>query len=73
MTEGEYFSEQLIIFIENHKDDFTDSYETFIEILRDKDSSIPIRAIWERVRKCDPSKYTDEEKDLLREAMHNYG
>ncbi|WP_447834400.1 hypothetical protein [Aeromonas veronii] len=73
MTEGEYFSEQLIIFIENHKDDFTDNYEVLMEILRDKDSSIPIRAIWECVRKCDTSKYTDEEKDLLREAMHNYG
>ena len=30
MTEGEYFREQLITFIENHKEDFISDYENIL-------------------------------------------
>lgn len=73
MTEGEYFREQLIILIENHKEDFFYDYENLIEILKDKNRRIPIRGIWESMKGYDQSKYSDAEKKLLDEAMYRYG
>ena len=73
MTEGEYFREQLITFIENHKEDFISDYEYLIEILKDKNRRIPIRGIKESMRGCDQSKYSDAEKEMLDEAMYRYG
>jgi len=73
MTEGEYFREQLITFIENHKEDFISDYEYLIEVLKDKNRRIPIRGVKESMRGCDQSKYSDAEKEMLDEAMYRYG